>query len=280
MFKLIKYEIRGAYKFVSATILLVAIAMAAMQYSIYKLDNAFVGESAGTNLVVFQLLLPLLIIIMMAAGIAFIVYLIQSFRKELYEDRGYLTFTLPLNGSQILAAKFLTAIFWTLVFGIVLIGINAFVFSMLFDSFIIEQMSYQFRILFKEIGRGVMAGGFIYIVVSSLASLLIVYFSISLSKVAIKNRRIGGLWIIIFIFLQAIFDFIEIKLVNLFPVFRSLGQGPLSSNHNLTVTEFGLAIDVMTGSPVFSVTSIIYWIVLGIGMFLLTSYLLDRKIEL
>lgn len=280
MFKLMKYEIRGSYKFALATILVVAIAMAAMQYSMSSLDSIFSGQSGATNLMLLQMLLPLLVIIMVAAGIAFIVYLIQSYRKELYEDRGYLTFTLPLNGRQILGAKLLTAILWTVIFGIVLIGINAFVFSILFDGFIIEEMSYQFRILFKEIGRGIMAGGFIYIMVSSLANLLTVYFSITLSKVAIKNRNIGGLWIVIYIVLIGIFNFIESKVVSIFPAFTSLSDGALSSSHNLAVTEFGLAIDIMTGSPVISISAIIYWIILGVGMFLFTSYLLDEKIEL
>src|SRR5690625_4953700 len=110
MFKLMKYEIKGTYKFVLATILVVALATAGIQYMFH---NMKVYMEAG-NMLLNTLLLPLLSIVIMAASISFIVFLIQSFRKELYEDRGYLTFTLPLSGRKILGCKFITAILWNI----------------------------------------------------------------------------------------------------------------------------------------------------------------------
>lgn len=274
-----KYEIRGTYKFVLATILVVALAMAGIQYSIYNIDQNTVnmGLNQGSMLVL-QILIPLLIIALVAAFIAFIVYLIQSFRKELYDDRGYLTFTLPLNGKQILGAKFIIAVLWSVIFGLVLTGINALVFGMLFDGFTLEQIRISFSALRELLGGGVIFGTLMYFSISSLVSLLIVYFSITLSKVAIRNRHIGGLWILIYIGLQIIFNFIESRVIALFPLFVNIDG--INTNHNLITTQFGLSIDIMSRSPALSLSALIYWVILGIGLFLLTSYLLDRKIEL
>lgn len=279
MFKLMKYEIRGTYKFVLATILVVALAMAGIQYSIYNIDQNTVnmGLNQGSMLVL-QILIPLLIIALVAAFIAFIVYLIQSFRKELYDDRGYLTFTLPLNGKQILGAKFIIAVLWSVIFGLVLTGINALVFGMLFDGFTLEQIRISFSALRELLGGGVIFGTLMYFSISSLVSLLIVYFSITLSKVAIRNRHIGGLWILIYIGLQIIFNFIESRVIALFPLFVNIDG--INTNHNLITTQFGISIDIMSRSPALSLSAMIYWVILGIGLFLLTSYLLDRKIEL
>lgn len=277
MFKFMKYEIRGSYRFVLATILVVALATIGIQYSASRID-VNLGPDQG-SLAVLQLLLPILIIAIIAASIAFVVYLIQSYRKELYEDRGYLTFTLPIGGKKILGAKFITAVLWSVLFGGILVLVNLLAFNILFGGSILDQLSFQFIIVINELGRGVLSGLLFYSAISSLVTLLTVYFSITLSKVAIKSRNIGGLWIFIFIGLQMLFSFIEARVIEIFPVFTSLGDG-FSSMNNLMTTEFGLTVDIMTGSPVLSLSAIIYWIALGIGLFVATGYLLDRKIEL
>lgn len=278
MFKLMKYEIRGTYRFVLATILVVALAMAGMQYSVYNLDFNMVSSGAG-DMMVLQILVPLLTIVLVAAVVGFIVHLIQSFRKELYEDRGYLTFTLPLNGKEILGAKFIIAVLWSVLFGLVLLGVNAIVFGVLFDGLILEEVLLEFRTLIDQVGGGVISGILVYGIISSLVTLLTVYFSITLSKIAIKNRTIGGLWILIFIGLQILFGFIEGRITNLFPLYTDLSSG-FSTTQNLLTTEFGFSIDVIAGGPVLSLSALIYWLILGVGIFLFTSYLLDRKIEL
>ena len=278
MFKFMKYEIRGTYRFVLATILVVALATIGIQYSISGIDvNS--GPNQG-SLMALQLLFPILFIVIIAASIAFIVYLIQSYRKELYEDRGYLTFTLPIGGKKILGAKFITTILWFTLFGGILILVNYLAFSILFGGSILDQLSFQLRIVINELGRSVFSGLLIYSSISSLVTLLTVYFSITLSKVAIKSRSIGGFWILIFIGLQILFSFIESRVIELFPVFTTFGDGGFSSLYNLMTTEYGVTVDVLTGSPVFSVSAMIYWVVLGIGLFIATGYLLDRKIEL
>lgn len=86
MGRYIKYEIKGSYKFILGVLALVLILITGIfAYSINVdegsvLGGMFVGLS---TLVIFGTLLTTFL------------YIVGSFRKELYEDRGYLTFTLP-----------------------------------------------------------------------------------------------------------------------------------------------------------------------------------------
>ena len=281
MFKLMKYEIRGTYKFVLATILLVALATVGIQYTMLSFNNDLPGRTETGLILMIQVLLPILVIVIMAASIAFIVYLIQSYRKELYEDRGYLTFTLPISGKKILGAKFITAVLWYTVFGLITVGINIFAFRVILGGEIVRDISFQLSYYINELGRGLLSGMLLYGAVSSLATLLTIYFSITLSKVAIKNRNIGGLWIIIFLLINGIFNLIEGFILRRLPMYTTLARdsGIISAN-NLSINQSGLLIHTLSGSPAFSLTGAVYWLIIGVGLFLLTSYLLDRKIEL
>lgn len=280
MFKLMKYEVRGTYKFVLGTILTVAIAMSVIQFNVYKLSMDL-GSGRPGGSILFTLLVPLLAILMVAASIAFIVYLIQSFRKELYEDRGYLTFTLPLSGKQILGAKLLTAIIWSTLFGAIILSVSMIVMNVIFGDFVLAGIFTQVREFMNFVGGGAIVGFLIYTLVSSLVTLLNVYFSISLSKVALKNKRIGGLWILIFIGLNIVFNLIETMIIRAFPLYINLQSGTLAGDTMLSnMGETGLFIDFNLGNLVISSSAIIYWAILVVGLFLATSHLLDRKIEL
>ena len=280
MFKFMKYEIKGTYRVVLSTILVVALATIGIQYSVSRIDlNQGLPQR---DLPIVQILPVILMIVISVATIYFIVHLIQSYRKELFEDRAYLTFSLPIGGKKILGGKFLTAILWSLVFAIIVIAANYLAFNILFSDYmdlINDQFSFQFRIILNQIGRSVFSGLLFYGIVASLATLLIVYFSITLSKVAIKSRKIGGFWILIFIGLQIFFNYIEGLIIKYFPAFTTFGSGS-PSVHNLMTTEYGFVVDIMTGSPVLPLSGIIYWIILGLGLFLATGYLLDKKLEL
>lgn len=111
MGRYIKYEMKGSYKFILGVLALVLI----LTTGIYGyIANTKEGSALGatfmglSTLVIFGTLLTTFL------------YIVGSFRKELYEDRGYLTFTLPLTGNQILGSKLIVAIIWFAVLGAVI----------------------------------------------------------------------------------------------------------------------------------------------------------------
>lgn len=115
MFKFTKYEFLGTYKFLMGAIGLTLVASTAIQV-FFKNQLDFTNNFSGS----FEML-KIMPFVMLAATFTFIgafiavaVYMISSFRKELYEDRGYLTFALPMTGSQLLASKLIVALFGVL----------------------------------------------------------------------------------------------------------------------------------------------------------------------
>ena len=66
----------------------------------------------------------LCILLLFGTALVTFLYIVGSFRKELYEDTGYLTFTLPLTGYQITASKLLVALLWFFVLGVAVTAIN------------------------------------------------------------------------------------------------------------------------------------------------------------
>lgn len=111
MIKYMKYEIKGTYKFILGLILTVLIASTGLQlYVRNSLSNIY-----NSNIDPFRmsnLLVVVLVLVIFGAFITTLFYIIGSFRKELYEDRGYLTFSLPLTGKQILGSKLIIALMW------------------------------------------------------------------------------------------------------------------------------------------------------------------------
>ena len=134
MRKYMKYEIKGSYKIILGIIAMVLIASTIIQVNIsgqIKLDSA---DSANTINGFGTFMLVVSISVIFGAFLTAFFQIIGSFRKELYEDRGYLTFTLPLTGNEILGAKLLVAITWFLVLGISIVAYNLLLGALLYGS--------------------------------------------------------------------------------------------------------------------------------------------------
>ena len=121
MKKYMKYEIKGTYKFILGILIVVLIASTVIQMNalnqVYEI-NQMDGSVTYDNSTGFQILLVMTAaLVIFGAYITAFFYIIGSFRKELYENRGYLTFTLPLTGNQILGSKLLVSMLWYFVLG-------------------------------------------------------------------------------------------------------------------------------------------------------------------
>lgn len=100
-----KYEIKGTYKILLGILALVLILITGIY--MYSRDSSnFLNFGA--------IFMTLSVLVLFGTSLATFLYIVSSFKNELYEDRGYLTFTLPLTGNQIVGAKLLVAMFWFL----------------------------------------------------------------------------------------------------------------------------------------------------------------------
>ena len=267
MGKFIKYEIKGTYKYILGVMALVIILTTALYgYIVYQNKTDQISTFGN-------LFISLSVLILFGTSIVTFFYIVGSFRKELYEDRGYLTFTLPISGHEIVASKLIVALMWFLSLGILVILIH------LFMIFIFATKQVVVRDLLREISvavsqimtvKGVLLS--ILLLVFSLINILVsIYFSMTLGKVSFRNKKIGGLWFIIFLILTVILGFIQLKLVDIFPTYI-----------NLNTFEIGNTVGMVLGEEAFTanIASNIFSIISTTVLFFGTGYLIERKIDL
>lgn len=259
MLKFMKYEIRGTYKFIMMLILGVLGASTGLQLSAYR--------GVKGNLDGFPVFLPiLLVLVIFGAFVTAFFYIVSSFRKELYEDRGYLTFALPITGKQIVGTKLLIALMWSIAIGLSMVVFNLILGSALFGTRWVEGFKEIYRTIPANIELTMGLTSFI----SSTLSLLLIYFSITLSKVSIKNKKIGGLWFILFLVISALVNYATIKVGGLFPYY-------------LDIDKFKIVKGVMFGDPLsvgYNISAMIFSIIAALATFFGTSYLIDKKVEI
>jgi len=285
-----KYEIKGAYKFILGIILTILVASTGIQLYARSLLNKFSNMNDG-NMGVSATPTLLVIILMMVIFGAFITaffYIIGAFKKELYEDRGYLTFSLPLTGNQILGSKLIVALMWSALLFLSALIYNLIVGSLLFGTEWMEGLKYLFSL---DIGHIILTV-VIYSIFSVIITFLLIYLSMTLSRVTIRNKKIGGLWFILFLILNALVSYGTFKAVEIIPYyldlssFKIIGESVISNtigNSNMYImspgTDMGMIMS-SAGEMVVNIGSLLFSILVAIGTFLGTSYLIEKKIDI
>lgn len=283
MGKYIKYEIKGSYKFILGILAIVLIASSIIQFSISgNIENQLpMSSSSISGFTAFMIGLSILVIF--GGFLTAFIYIIGSFRKELYEDRGYLTFTLPLTGNQILGGKFIVAILWHVVLGISIAAYNILLAIILFGSYwsdiVID--------IFHLVDYGVLSFGIVSIL-SAIMTLILIYFSIALSRVSIRNKKVGSLWFIIFLILNALAGYFVFKSSTLIPYFLNLDSFKILhfSQLNLDITgsfNSGIGDMIIFGNnyqAYINISGILSHVLISVLAFLATGYLIEKKIDL
>ena len=283
MGRYIKYEIKGSYKFILGVLALVLI----LTTGIYTYGNNANGASAlgGTfiglsTLVIFGTLLTTFL------------YIVGSFRKELYEDRGYLTFTLPLTGHEILGAKLIVATMWFLILGVVILGYNI-VMAMNLDIVkeSIDGMNVTIKVFPELFNRG-MVMTFILMLLGGISTLILIYLSMALGRVTLRNKKIGGFWFIIFLVLSVLVGVGQAKVISGIPYYLDLNTFKIISYEsfidaveysNVNLLQINDAAALLTGNGsqyLLNIAGFIYLIGMMIINFLLTGYIIENKIDL
>lgn len=278
MGKYMKYEIKGSYKFILGILALVLILTTAL-YS-YEFRGQPINSMTSNPAFV-----EIAILIILGAAFAAFLYIVDSFRKELYDDRGYLTFTLPLSGNQILGSKLIVAIMWFILLGVTFILYNMF---MVF-SFI--EVDINFKELISHVDFSGMLTVGIIIFLSGVATLILIYFSMALSRVTFRNKKIGGLWFVVFLVLNALVGYATVKIIGAFPyyldlkAFKVVNYNDILSGINgfsdlfISFNEGSMAFT--TGGTTFiNIVSFVFMIIVGVVSFFSTGYLIENKIDL
>src|SRR5699024_91616 len=283
MMKFMKYEIKGTYKYILGVLALVLILTTALHLyghkdtsSISTLDSIFVFLS---------------VLILFGTAVVTFFYIVGSFKKELSEDRGYLTFTLPLTGNQIVGSKLIVALMWFIILGAIILAYN-FIIILILNSFDAQTWTI-IKETFSGLGQIISLQeiiSMILIPIFSLINLLVlIYFSMALGKVTFRNKKIGGLWFIIFILVSIILSYGQLKVAELIPYYfnvkdMSIGKvvrfGDMLNNEIMFEVNGGVKLEANRGILQMNIVSRIFNILTTIGLFLGTGYLIEKRIDL
>lgn len=281
MKKYMKYEIKGSYKFILGILAIVIIASTILQGNLkVGMDKALLyGDGTPTNFAGSMMGISFMVIF--GAFLVAFFQIVGSFRKELYDDRGYLTFTLPLTGNQILGAKIIVAILWFVVLGVTIVVYNLLLALILYGG----DWLYIGKEIFSMINSGMLSLGIVS-GLSSIMTLILIYFSMALSRVSFRNKKVGGLWFVVFIILNSLAGYFVFKISNVAPYFLDLSSFKILPYYQLNILPSfsnGIGDLMIFGSnytAYINILGTLSHIVISVAAFLGTGYLIEKKIDL
>lgn len=271
MRKFIKYEIKGSYKFILGVLLLTTILNLGSFTYLNNVDTPNVSTIGSIFLGI-----AFLIIFGMMVATAF--YIVNLFKKELYEDRGYLTFTIPLSAKKILGSKVFVAFLWFVVIFIGFILSNALGVLIITPrgelNSILEALK-SLNISWAEVPWVEGFATLIALIINGITLLLTIYFSMTLGRVSIRNKKFKGIWFFIFIFVSILLLMVMVKGIEIVPYYLNvsrLGIESISTYHALATVN-------INGDLLINIGSIIYSILAPVLLFFLTSSLMENSID-
>lgn len=186
--KLLKYEFKSIGKWYFALNAAVIAIAAILSFTIKQFTQQ--ADNAGVFGTVIDKMLPLTLSLTFGALITgslllTLLIIINRFSKNIFGREGYLTLTLPVTSHQIILSKLVASFICSLFNLIILIfGIAILIVPMVDFKDVVETLS---KVIKAEY---ILDNAFIlsYLLVSSLASILLLYFAISIGQL-FSNRR-------------------------------------------------------------------------------------------
>jgi len=217
--------------------------------------------------------------ISVALFVVTLVFAFHSFRNEIYEDRGYLTFTIPISGREIVISKLITTIIWFAIASIIsFIFINIFI-KVLFDQNMMKAIDAYINT------KAVALMSVLFSLVNLIMLLLMIYFSITITRVAFKRKKLSkALGFVIFIVLNIIIFYIQHEISSIFPQtisfhFDFLKNSAQLNGEYMNIDEQAM-ISIRNSSLDVNIAAVVYSIAVYIGLFLGTGYLIDNSIDI
>lgn len=269
MIKLLKYEMKSTSKFMLSLAAAVLFASLMFNWSVKSsivqvYNNPESSPIMSTNL--HFLPISFAVIIAFGASISFFFYLAGRLNRELYDDERYLTFSLPLTDYQILGAKSISAILWG-AFQLISVALSTFIFHRLFMWDIFASGWKEFMGFWTS-SEGLYSLS--YLALTILLGIMLVYFSILLSKVFFRPERGRWIWFLVLMVVLFINNQFLVTLSKLFVkplvvdgmIWEGIGPHLFYAMSQRTMLHQFL---VLTFALIF---------------FVVNGYLLDKKVEL
>ncbi len=260
MFNLIKYEIIGRYKSIAMLIIISVLGNLLLLLRPFGWpDGALFGFSTFIAIVVSAVLF---------------IWCIGIFSQDIYTDKGYLTFTLPKSGYSIIASKLIV----TCIFYIVIEIISGL--SMYYYGSRLADIGK----LLDTAGIRLNIGACILIILWSVLigtalSFIKIYFAITITRLSIFKNKLGKFMAFVsYVILAIIYGIITWGLEKLLP--QEFNIKLFTSVSGNIGTLQGSNTDIITKGFTVNTSNFVFSIVLFIVLFIGTSYLVEKKIDL
>lgn len=256
--KLLKYELKSTARvFLPLYVTLLIVATINGLFI-----NSEIFNAQGLLMMIFGALLIALFVIT-------VIVLIQRFSKNLLGDEGYLMFTLPVKSSSILISKYLVTILWTVLSGFV--SVIAFLLIILISSCIsgginiseyMQILSEFMKTIFSSEYLSSATNIMLVIFISYSTFVFTVYLALSMGQLPIFNKHRNLASISSFIGINIIFSFIKNAIIMM-----------LVKTHVENMQIYGLSGTIGNFRTFMN-------IILLIGLFFGTRFILDKKLNL
>ena len=265
--KLLKYEFiatgRIFLPLYGALLIVAFIQRLFLNLNFENIENISLGILASSVPMLFLILL-------VAVFVTSFIMMIIRFYKNLLTSEGYLMFTLPVSVSKLIWSKLIVIVIWMILS--VIVGVIACLILVMSISDLPDLFTVTNR-LFVEIGANEFWGLFLelaLLVLSSLvAGILSVYLSMAVGQLSDKHKLLCsvGAYIGLNIIVNNIILAVIVAVLNS-PFGVSMAYGLFA-----TFTENQMAVAVLAGMIALNV-------VMGAVYFLLTRYILTKKLNL
>lgn len=259
MFKFLKYDFKGSYKTLLGFILGGIIGSTFIQIFFFQQSNTLKASGLDMPVALKGIITIASALVIVSVVIGFIIYSVRMFSNELNEDRGYLTFSVPQSMYKMILSKLFIVFIWSMLSMLVGFYYNIAFSYLIFDSGQAAEVLMESFSGFSDIIRNIFITG-----VEATFIMSVCYFAISLSKVTFNNKKLGLLWIPIFILLLIAVNYLRSFLASPY-IFRPIGP---------VVNIFGVYYDYNIWKVV------IFDIICGALFVTGTTYILDKKINI
>lgn len=269
MLKSLKYELKSTYKF----FLMILIGMSISDISLFYILNV----SDTNNSDIFKLLITTAFMMVFISSIlVFAFMIISSFRREFYTDKGYFTFSIPLNSNEFLGSKLVATFIWLIIFIFSLLTINILFIYFKTDSNILTEIFYNIKVnsLFKEFILLIYTMFFVFL------EILLMYFSIILGKILFRNNKLGYIWFVVFIILNFFISFLDAFFKRFIPFYFTIMNNHIIYKPFNNFIEDNLIFNNLINLPFINLGMMILVPFLCVSIFYLTSYLIHKKVEI
>ena len=262
--KLMKHELKATAKIqliLAGSLLGVSLLEAALLYFLWDLETSSMAVD-----ILGVLSMPVVLLSVVAYGVAASFLAVYRFYKHKFTDEGYLTFTLPVSTDQLIWSSYLCLLLWGLVIGAVSLGSLGLVLNAVLHTVSEDSMD-----LFTLLGgtwaeiwnvqymdaalRSYVIWSVVGSIVSLLAGYLIVMMAVCLGAAAAKKHK-----------LLAAFG---------------IGYG-ISIALTTLQTSVMLSLDAAVGLPLWAapVFQTVLYLALGVGSYLTVRYFMGKRLNL